>query len=40
MAFSDVKDKQKFRDNEELNTANRARLLKIPYVIFNCGNTF
>lgn len=32
MAFSDVADKQKFRDNEELNTQNRARLLKIPYV--------
>lgn len=32
MAFSDVADKQKFRDNEELNTQNRARLLKIPFV--------
>lgn len=32
MAFSDSADKQKFRDNEELNTQNRARLLKIPYV--------
>lgn len=32
MAFSDAADKQKFRDNEELNTQNRAGLLKIEYV--------
>lgn len=32
MAFSDAADKQKFRDNEELNTQNRAGLLKITYV--------
>jgi type II secretory ATPase GspE/PulE/Tfp pilus assembly ATPase PilB-like protein len=32
MAFSDETDKIKFRDNEELNTKNRAGLLKIPYL--------
>lgn len=32
MAFSDITDKIKFRDNEELNTKTRADLLKIPYL--------
>lgn len=32
MAFSDAADKEKFRENEELNTKNRADLLKISYV--------
>jgi len=32
MAFNDAVDQVKFRENEELNTQNRARLLKIPYL--------
>ncbi|MCA9309390.1 Flp pilus assembly complex ATPase component TadA, partial [Candidatus Saccharibacteria bacterium] len=32
MAFNDADDKLKFRDNEELNTEKRAKLLKIPYL--------
>lgn len=32
MAFSDADDKLKFRENEELNTEKRAKLLKIPYL--------
>ncbi len=31
MAFNDAADQVKFRENEELNTQNRAQLLKIPY---------
>lgn len=31
MAFNDSADKTRFRDNDELNTQNRANLLKITY---------
>ncbi|MCB9821812.1 type II/IV secretion system protein [Candidatus Nomurabacteria bacterium] len=32
MAFNDAEDQVKFRENEELNTKNRANLLKVEYV--------
>lgn len=32
MAFNDAEDQIKFRENEELNTKNRANLLKVEYV--------
>mgnify|MGYP001335307085 FL=1 len=32
MAFNDQQDQIKFRESEELNTQNRAQLLKIEYV--------
>lgn len=32
MAFNDMADQVKFRENEELSTRKRAELLKIPYV--------
>jgi type II secretory ATPase GspE/PulE/Tfp pilus assembly ATPase PilB-like protein len=32
MAFNDAEDQIKFRENEELNTKNRANLLKVEYI--------